>query len=316
MTKSTSEYASFIFFSFDQTTIESFASKPPTISAFQSFETFLLLTALGRHPQALVTLCSAIESASAASTGRKVNDTSERGFASAWSVLNEVIPRDFPLPVTPTRKDLREKRNAVTHFGFSNKDDSECVLYSLGLGVPLFAGWTIGQFEISLYNSCGSFGRLLEVAVRTVLDRKNNRISALDACSILRRGIKFHLRELFMADWEVEVLDIDRSTFGTSSTPGIEVREQQLKNLQHIEPHALIECPVCHEFNSMFIALDENVLLNDKNLSPTIGQCTHCDVSFPPNLSPILRELCAPYLTEELTEIICRDYGINRGGTD
>ncbi|NCV40980.1 MAG: hypothetical protein EBW11_10545, partial [Betaproteobacteria bacterium] len=58
----------FIFFNFDQATINSFASKAPTISALQSFETFLLLSALGRHPQALVTICSALESATAASS--------------------------------------------------------------------------------------------------------------------------------------------------------------------------------------------------------------------------------------------------------
>ena len=199
MSKTKIDYARFIFFIFDQATIDLFASKAPTISAFQSFETFLLLSALGRHPQALVTLCSAIESASAASTGRKITDSSEGGLARGWEVLNEVIPRDFHLPTNPTRKQLREKRNDVTHFGFSNKDDHDCAFYSLGLGVPLFAGWAMGQYGINLYESCGNFGRLLKTTVEVIHDPKKNRITALDASSILRRWITFHLRESFLS---------------------------------------------------------------------------------------------------------------------
>jgi hypothetical protein len=310
MNKSKTDLASFVFFNFDQATIDLFASKAPTISAFQSFETFLLLSALGRHPQALVTLCSAIESASAASTGRKITDSSDGGLARAWEVLNEVIPRDFHLPTNPTRKQLREKRNDVTHFGFSNKDDHDCAFYSLGLGVPLFAGWAMGQYGINLYESCGNFGRLLKTTVDVIHDSKTNRISALDASSILRRWITFHLRESFMADWEIEVLDADRSTFGTSPVSGIEIREQQLKNLQDTEPHALIDCPICDEFDSMFIALSEKALFEDKKLLPDFGQCKHCDVIFPPKLSPILRELCKPSLTAELTISTCKGYGV------
>jgi hypothetical protein len=310
MNKPKSEYARFVFFNFDQPMIDLFASKAPTISAFQSFETFLLLSALGRYPQALVTLCSAIESASAASTGRKITDTSEGGLVRAWEVMNEVIPRDFQLPTHPTRKQLREKRNDVTHFGFSTKDDHDCAFFSLGLGVPLFAGWAMGQYGINLYESCGDFGRLLKITVEVVHDSKTNRITALDASSILRRWITFHLRESFMAGWEIEVLDADRSTFGTAPVAGIEIREKQLKNLQSTEPHALIDCPICDEFDSMFIALNERALFEDKKLLPDFGQCKHCDVIFPPKLSPILIELCKPHLTEELTISTCKGYGL------
>ncbi len=312
MNKSHDQYAEFIFLNFDQSMIALLGSKAPTISAFQSFETFLLLNALGRHPQALVTLCSALESASAASAGRKITDTSEGGLARAWEVLNEVIPRDFQLPSHPTRKQLREKRNDVTHFGFSNKDDHECAFYSLSLGVPLFAGWAKGQYGINLYDSCGNFGKLLEITVGVIHDSKRNRITALDASSILRRWISFHLRDFFMADWEIEVLDADRSTFGTSPVSGIEIREQQLKDLQDGEPHALIDCPICNGFESMFIALNEKVLLDEKKLRPDFGECKHCDVVFPPNLSPILRELCKPHLTGELTKSILKVYGFSR----
>lgn len=311
MANSRSEYAKFLFFNFDQTSINLFVSKAPTISAFQSFETFLLLSALGRHPQALVTLCSAIESATAVSTGRKLTDSSEGGLARAWETLNEVIPRDFRLPTNPTRKQLREKRNDVTHFGFSNRDDQECAFYSLGLGVPLFAGWVKGQYGIDIYKSCGNLGRLLQITIATIHDSKTNRITALDAASILRRWITFHLRESLMADWEIEVLDADRSTFGASPTSGAEIREQQLKNLQDTEPHALINCPICEEFESMFIALNEKALFEAKRLLPDFGQCKHCDVAFPPRLSPILRELCEPQLTEKLTKSICQDYGVS-----
>jgi hypothetical protein len=311
LSKANREYAKFIFFNFDQPTIDLFASKAPTISALQSFETFLLLSALGRHPQALVTICSALESATAASTGRKITDTSEGGLARAWEVLNEVIPRDYQLPINPTRKQLREKRNDVAHFGFSNKDDHDCAFYSLSLGVPLFAGWAKGQYGINLYKSCGNFGRLLEVTVGVIHDSKRNRITALDASSVLRRWITFHLRETFMADWEIEVLDADRSTFGTSPASGIEIRETQLKTLQDTEPNALIDCPICGEFDSMFIALNEKELFNNKRLSPDFGQCKHCDVQFPPKLSPILRELCTPHLNEALTASTCKSYGVD-----
>jgi hypothetical protein len=311
LNKSHREYAKFLFFNFDPKLIDLFASKAPTISAFQSFETFLLLSALGRHPQALVTLCSALESATAASTGRKITDTSEGGLARAWEVLNTVIPRDFQVPTNPTRKQLREKRNEVAHFGFSNKDDHDCAFYSLSLGVPLFAGWAKGQYGINLYKSCDDFGRLLEITVGVIHDSKKNRITALDASSVLRRWITFHLRESFMADWEIEVLDADRSTFGTSPASGIEIRESQLKTLRDTEPHALIDCPICSEFDSMFIALNEKELFNDKRLSPDFGQCNHCDVIFPPKLSPILRELCKPHLTDELTKRICKGYGVD-----
>ena len=310
MDKRKSDDARFVFFDFEQSTVDLFASKAPTISALQSFETFLLLTALGRYPQALVTICSAIESASAASTGRKIADTSEGGLVKAWEVLNEVIPRDFPLPTHPTRKQLREKRNDVTHFGFSTRDDHDCAFFSLGLGVPLFAGWAMGQYGMNLYESCGNFGRLLKTTVDVIHDSKTNRISALDASSILKRSILFHLRKSYMADWEIEVLDADRSTFGTSPISGIEIREQQLKNLQDTEPHALIDCPICDEFDSMFIALNEKALFEDKKLLPDFGQCKHCDVTFPPKLSPILRELCKPSLTAELTTSTCQGYGV------
>lgn len=311
MNKSHSEYASFLFFNFDQSLIEVFASKAPTISAFQSFETFLLLSAFGRHPQALVTLCSALESASAASTGRKITDTSEGGLARALDVLNEVIPRDYQLPTNPTRKQLREKRNDVAHFGFSTKDDQVCAFYGLSLGVPLFAGWAKGQYGINLYKSCGNFGILLEITVGVIHDSKVNRITALDASSVFRRWITFHLRESFMADWEIEALDADRSTFGTSPASGIEIRETQLKTLQDTEPNALIDCPICGEFDSMFIALNEKELFNNKRLSPDFGQCNHCDVQFPPKLSPILRELCTPHFNEALTANICKSYGVD-----
>jgi hypothetical protein len=94
------------------------------------------------------------------------------------------------------------------------------------------------------YKSCGNFGRLLEITVGVIHDSKRNRITALDASSVLRRWITFHLRETFMADWEIEVLDADRSTFGTSPASGIEIRETQLKTLQDTEPNALIDSSV------------------------------------------------------------------------
>jgi hypothetical protein len=55
--------ANFVFINLNEQQQKSILGKPPALSALQSFETFLLLTALGRHPQALTTLTAALESA-------------------------------------------------------------------------------------------------------------------------------------------------------------------------------------------------------------------------------------------------------------
>ena len=112
-----------------------------------------------------------------------------------------------------------------------------------------------------------------------------------------------------MSEWEIEVLDNDRTKFGIIQSSGLEIREKYIKDLEDSEPHTLIKCPVCNERESMFIALNEKKLFEEKKLHADYGMCKHCDVNFPPKFSPILMDLCNPVLSEELARSILKMYG-------
>ena len=306
--KNADDLAHFTFFDFSKDVIEQLVKLPPSISAFQSFETFLQLSALGRYPSALIILGSAIESAAASTEHRPEHVTSS--LFSALQTVEKVALGATKLPDRPSIDKFRLSRNRIAHFGFSSRDDQEAAYLSFSLGVPLFSGWAQGEHGIDLYGVLGELGAITQTAIHLIQTSKDSRITAVDATRGLRRWITFNLREFFMAEWEKEVLNDNESSFGVAPVYGSEVRERYKQQLVDDGPSVELDCPICRRTKSLFVSLNEDALKKTKTLLPDFARCVNCDIEFPPPSHALLRELCQPQLTTELAESTCKSYGL------
>lgn len=106
---------------------------PPLASSLQTFETCLFLIGIHRYPSALVSCGTAWESVIKAKLA-----ISPKGGSTAEQLLKRIRSLAPALQAFDESKlDLfRRKRNSVVHYGFSPKDDEECVVLLLETGFP------------------------------------------------------------------------------------------------------------------------------------------------------------------------------------
>jgi hypothetical protein len=106
------EDVSLIFLNISREKLAEIQKRPPLVCALQNFETALLLLAHGRHPQALSTLASAIESAGKAHLHLQPKNSFD--LAQANAKLNAELPKEKAFKLSALKK-LRETRNRITH---------------------------------------------------------------------------------------------------------------------------------------------------------------------------------------------------------
>jgi len=298
----------FLFLHFTEIELSSIKSKPPAVSAFQTFESFLLLTALGQFPQALTTLASSLESA-AKSFNQEGSDV-RTNLSEALGTLNCLVPKDFLFKLEPDRTFFRDRRNHLAHYGSSPEDDEDSIRCSFGTGIPLFYAWAKYEQGIDIFEN--QFGRIIKMACHLVQSPANKYINPKQAIQGVRHWMNHHIRESFMSKWEISVLDADESSFGTIPVSGFDYKRERLIKLQNDDPNITISCPVCESSNSFVVKLNNDSLISKKSeLKPESGECVTCDFRLNDGAQKLTLELCKQQLTEELLNQTLKEYGIN-----
>lgn len=303
----------FVFIYLNDQQRKSVLDKPPALSALQSFETFLFLTALGRHPQALTTLTAALESAAKSVSGAGPEDRSS--LADATGTLNSLIPKGYRITFTDSLTNLRIKRNNLTHFGHSPKDDNESIRLSFGTALPLMNAWAKLKHDIDLFEVLhGGLSDILQRSVDLIQDRSSHALGETNLIRGVRHWIIHHTRDAFLSRWELSVLDSDEATIGTAVASGFDYREKALDSLRLRDPNVTLSCPICSSTGAFVVELDEESLFNGNGLfSPTQGTCVYCDFHVPAKSVKLITELCADQLTTELLRQIRLEYGVKSG---
>jgi len=304
------ESADFIFIYLNDQQQKSILDRPPALSALQSFETFLLLTALGRHSQALTTLTAALESAAKSISGAGPEDRSN--LAEATATLNSLIPSGYQVIFTDTLTNLRIKRNNLTHFGHSPKDDNESIRLSFGTALSLMNAWAKVKHDIDLFEVLhGGLGEILQRSVGLIQDPLNHALGEANLIRGVRHWIIHHTRDSFLSRWELSVLSSDEATIGTTVASGFDYREKALERLKQRDPNVTLTCPICSSTEAFVVEVDEESLFNgDGALSPIRGTCIYCDFRVPATTVKLISELCADQLTTELLRQIRLEYGV------
>lgn len=121
-------------FRFLRATPAKLADSPPLASSLQAFETSLELVALARYPAALLACVNAWESALKAAFQIPESDWK----ANLKSLLVKAGGQITPCAWWSTAKNsnLREKRNQITHYGYTPKDTDACATLLLEVGYP------------------------------------------------------------------------------------------------------------------------------------------------------------------------------------
>lgn len=282
-------------------------TRPPLMSALQSFETALLLLAQGRYPQALTTLASAIESAGKAHL--RIPPEDRRDLAQLNPALNSELPAEKRLPLSDLRN-FRETRNRFAHYGFSSRDDEESASLFLKTGLPFLDALMEHSNGFSIVDSfIEDLGQKVRLAID--INRSNSRreISAVDSARGVAHWILHHTRYSYLTWWEIEVLDNDAATLSTRPISGINLREELKKRLLTDDPVVVIDCPICGGVDS-FVAKVDGDLLDNRRLLPVAARCVECSFSLPNKAKDLLTALCKDQFTPELCTKTLREYGI------
>lgn len=295
------EPVSFTFLEVPKSCFEAMQSRPPSISAFQSFETSLFLISLQRFPHALVSLVSALESAALVVLGGDSRDKIK--LAEALPALRELaLHAGVSIPDTPTLSKLRNTRNDIAHKGFSAKDDERSAFLWLRLGFPLFQGWSKELFGLDLYTGLGRLGDLLKQPIEWCKEPRDFNFSAVDATRGVRHWITHNVRYSHLSEWEQDVLSFEHEARDRA-------KQYVFDRLTEDEPHVLLTCPICSARDGLVVAVNETQL-KQRQLVPDYANCASCDMQYPPSSRELLIAMCREQLTSDLTHQTCKAYGI------
>lgn len=254
--------------------------------SLQSIETSFFLTALGRHPHAILVCASAIESClQAASIGAKERDGLQDLIKKAGRESVEI--QNFP---TALLDRLREARNRIVHRGFSPHDDSESVSIYLETCLP---------FLELCYKQFHSFdlmdGLLLEYARHIRSAQKIYTLAqatpGLDLTYCVRglsHTIRWSLKESFSSGSEIDEL-IHAEEVGSMFDHKLRERKR-LEDL--FEVPWLFNCPICGEFDAAVAEVDADKIDEYEIVTHRL-ECTNCGFvahSDHPYLSEVLLE--------------------------
>lgn len=293
---------------------QSIEKAPPALSALQSFETFLLLTAINRHPQAMIFLASAIESAAKSVLRLGPNDV--RDLAKLNMEINKLVPKGELLRLTDTLEEFRNKRNHIIHFGCSPDDDDLSIRFSFGTAVPLLNMWFDVEHGVSIFSSLyEELGDILKISVDLIQDQRQKKFDRKQLIKGVQRWIIFHTRESYLTKWELSVLDSDASTCGTSMKSGFDYRDRVRENLVYGEDREEFDCPICKQDKSFLVSMDYEALSGpNPRLVPLAGTCVWCDFYISPKSnegSRFLDHHIGDQFTHEVLERIRKEYGLS-----
>ena len=282
--------------------------KPPLLSAFQSLDTGFLLLAHGRHPQALANFATAIESAAKAHL--QLNSEDKFNLAEALPDLNFRIPKERALPLKELKR-FREKRNQITHYGYSSRDDEESVQLIFTVALPFIDAWIEHSMGFSLIDALQKdLAEKVRLAMELIKTQINNPITAVNAIRGVVKLIQYLTRESYMTWWEYEILEQDASKIGS----GYELKSNMIfryqQELYFGSATAVITCPICDAIESLVVKLDDEQLVNNKQLVLLEAHCVDCELNLPENSKTLLQQLCNHQLTNDLRDIALKEFGI------
>jgi hypothetical protein len=283
---------------------------PPALSAMQSLETFLLLTALGRHPQALTSLATSIESAATSFEGRGPEVTSS--LSEAIATLNGLIPRDFRFKPVESLSAFRRKRNGLTHFGCSPADDDESIRLSFGVGLPLMFAWAEVRHNIDFSVALvGELGGVVRRTIELLQSPVGRQLEAKNLVRGVRRWVNHHIRNSFLSSWEIHVLNHDEESAGFDDGSGWVFRSKLLERLRLSDPNVTVSCPICGSLEALVVEIDEGALAADTGtLVPRACRCVFCDFNVPKEAADLTLALCAEMFTDDLIKRTRSEYGL------
>jgi hypothetical protein len=300
-------------FRFLRATPPKLVDNPPLASSLQAFETSLELIALHRFPAALIACVNAWESALKAAfeieeaphtpSLRKLLERPETAIlrSASWN--------------TERNLKLIEKRNQITHYGYTPKDSSICTTLLLETAYPGLACvyehffdfrlmWqqlgdsqhTFGSFCSSDMNKVGlvpQWGDLLWLAM--------NQFQQHQAAHNLAPAWYFHplasaLRLGFQKSWtspaENEALVLAESD-GILYEQQEQVRSQVVRQMSDCQ--TTLFCPICDAADTFLIEFDEDAL-DDGPMTTKWCFCVACHFSLPSAAGFLIPAL----LTEDL----------------
>jgi hypothetical protein len=289
-------------------------ANPPLASSLQHLETSLLLIALGRYPHALVSCVSAIESALKAAF--KIPAEEERTLMD----LLDQASKKFPSHVGFKAKDvadLRRKRNAITHFGFSPNDDEVAAALLLDVGYTYLDQCYRTFFGFNTIRKTGSFDgyspdvfRLLGASLNVWRSSKSRKQIAGPAPQFfipVAHGVRWSTQHWSMSRVQQNILDDATESFDQGFAV-IQLLEQ-LKN-KMVEPVGVFDCPVCGYGDCVCCELDGGDSFDSGDLKVTRMICAHCSLNIPSALGDLAAELVADQIPNRKVEI-CKGYGVH-----
>ena len=302
------EQPSFVFF---RATPTDMMKHPPLASSLQSFETCLLLIALGRFPSALASCAAAVESLIKAKLGTPPEDE-----VKLWKLIQEIRQLCPSLRLfDETKLDrFRETRNRVVHYGYTPKDDEVCAVELLETGFP-FLEKSYGElFGFDLMSKPGNERTVgLEPKMREQYQvcrevyrraRELRGIGYRYCFDSLAHCVRFELKGITMTVTERSLMEIEEER-GVK----FEHEERAKKRIERAfkGPTREFDCSICDGQSTMIAELDEEAL-RSKRVSVRRCLCVSCEM---------LVSDGSPYLADELLRVpievettIMKEFGI------
>ena len=272
------EQPSFVFF---QATPVDMMKHPPLASSLQSFETCLLLIALGRFPNALASCATALESVIKAKLGTPPEDQVRMG-----KLIEQIRRRSASLRLFDEEKlrSFRETRNRLVHYGYTPKDDEVCAVQLLETGFPFLEKCYEELFGFNLISKPGD-GRTVGLepkvgAQYSVCREVYRRARELKGISYrycfhsLAHYVRFVLKGMTMTVTESTLVELetDRGVKG-------EYEERAKKRLETSfrEPVWHFDCPICGGKSSIIAEVDAETLKKNQ-VSVRCCMCVSCEL--------------------------------------
>lgn len=285
-------------FQFLRTTPAGLRDNPPLASSLQAFETSLELIALGRYPAALIACVNAWESALKA--GLKIPEGPRT--PSLRSLLGQIENTIRPSANWYPERNLEliDKRNHMTHYGYTPRDSGECADLLLQTGYPglcqiyvEFFGYHLmwQQIEPSIpsFNSLPAasldrVGILPQVGdfLWLALDqfRRQQTSRSLDPQWYLR-PLAWELQQGFRGAWTSQAEQNALVAFETRG--GLFEEQQRIKQQVSSELgdfHTFFSCPICNGIDMLALEFDEKAAIRNQ-LQTKRCLCASCHFFLP-----------------------------------
>jgi len=226
---------------------------------------------------------------------------------------------------------LRDKRNQLVHYGFSPKDDRECAVLLLDVGLPFlnlcyktmydfYLDWHeirpgITTFDKLTSAEMSKAGLVPDVAeqlgfIMYIYKSANGKEGFNPEHSFYAfiHFIRMHLKQSAMSQSEMNSLE-------DAESRGIQYdNETKLKNgLERLfHDTCNLDCPICYGIGTMIVELDENSL-SEGDIAPDRCGCVRCGFVVGRGASYISKVLLATQMVES-RERLLKEFGLTDRG--